>query len=79
MEELSELEVVTIGNSVEEAVDEALRSLGKDRSDVVVEVLDDEKKSHARVRVTPLDSPENIRLLISEIYDFLRDNGLLRV
>ena len=79
MEELSELEVVTIGNSVEEAVDEALRSLGKDRSDVVVEVLDDGKSSNARVRVTPLDSPENIRLLIFEVYDFLRDNGLLRV
>ena len=79
MEERPELEVVTTGNSVEEAVDEALRSLEKGRSDVVVEVLDELERGRARIRVVPLEAPESIRLLIAEVYDFLQENGLMRV
>ena len=78
MEERPELQILMTGNSVEAAIDRALTALKKDKSDVVVDVLDDGGKSRARVRVVPLDPPEKIRLLIAEVYGFLQDNGLLR-
>jgi hypothetical protein len=78
MEERPELQIVMTGNSVEAAIDRALTALKKDRSDVVVDVLDDGGKSRARVRVVPMEPPEKIRLLIAEVYGFLQDNGLLR-
>ena len=78
MEERPELQIVMTGNSVEAAIDRALTALKKDRSDVVVDVLDDGRTSRPKVRVVPLDSPEEIRLLIAELYDFLNGNDLLK-
>ena len=78
MVERPELQVIVTGDSVDKAIGNALETFQKDRSDVLVDVLDDGRTSRPKVRVVPLDSPEEIRLLIAELYDFLNGNDLLK-
>jgi hypothetical protein len=72
MVERPELQITVTGDSVDKAIENALETLKKDRPDVVLDVLDYGRTSRAKVRVVPLDSPEEIRSLIAELYDFLK-------
>ena len=78
MVERPELQVIMTGDSVDKAIENALETLKKDKSDVVVDVMDDGRTSQAKVRVVPLDSPEEIRSLITEVYAFLNDHDLFK-
>ena len=78
MVERPELQVIVTGDSVDKAIENALETLKKDKSDVVVDVINDGRTSQAKVRVVPLDSPEEIRSLITQVYAFLNDHGLFK-